>query len=79
MYTMPMQVRSRFSDDQDREDFQPFIKCLARLGYQVVKTDANNKMFVVMVLRKLNVPAANAMSEGAMKWPPLKACVYKRR
>ncbi|GFR47186.1 hypothetical protein Agub_g8778, partial [Astrephomene gubernaculifera] len=34
------------------EDFGPFLGCLKRLGLKLLSQDANNKMFVVWVLRK---------------------------
>lgn len=84
------EVRSRFapgngdgegggkaSGAKGTEDLAPFIKCLARLGYQVQSMDAkSNTMFFVAVLRKVNTPACEP---AAIKWPTLHACVYKKR
>ena len=78
-----MQVRSRFSGGGDgKEDFRPFLACLSRLGFQLTRQDAGNRMFVTWVLRK-EQPAGGQKSAArelqGMKWPPLKACLYKRR
>lgn len=84
------QVRSRFapagaddapakpaSSSGSTEDLAPFIKCLGKLGFQVQTLDVkSNTMFFVMVLRKANVAAVDPK---AIKWPPLRACVYKKR
>lgn len=72
-----LQVRSRFAAGNGSEDFRPFLSCLRQLGFQLVKQDAKNKMFVVFVLKKhLKVDAATAQG---INWPLLKACVYKKR
>ncbi|KAF5836254.1 methyltransferase-domain-containing protein [Dunaliella salina] len=79
------EVRSRFTQEPDEEKdvgkansqhLQPFLKCLARLGFTLQSLDASNKMFVVMVLRKLNVPSGNP---SAITWPSLRACMYRKR
>lgn len=66
-----------------QEDFRPFLSCLARLGLKLQSQDTSNRMFVVWVLRKgadkeggKGGPKAKG---GAIPWPPLKACVYKKR
>ncbi len=75
-------MRSRFSNLKDEEDLRPFLACLKQLGFEQVKVDTGNKMFVIMVLRK-RCGASGGGGEGegrkALEWPPLKACVYKRR
>lgn len=79
-----LQVRSRFVPDSGPQDqgaatqqhLQPFLKCLARLGFSLQHLDTTNKMFVVMVLRKLNVAVADT---AGIAWPALRACVYKKR
>lgn len=74
-------MRSRFSNSKDEEDFRPFSACLKQLGFEQVKVDAGNKMFVIMSFRK-KAGGAEGGEAGAgkkIKWPPLKACVYKRR
>jgi ribosomal RNA-processing protein 8 len=74
-----LQVRSRFAagDGSSGEDFRPFLGCLQQLGFKLVKQDASNRMFVVFVLKKQQQAAAGPAA--GIKWPPLKACVYKRR
>lgn len=47
---------------------------LKKLGFRLVKKDVNNKMFVVLVVRK-----DGERKKGKVVWPELKACVYKRR
>ena len=79
-----MQVRSRFSGGGDgKEDFRPFLACLSRLGFQLTRQDASNRMFVTWVLRKKEQPGGQKLTtrelQAGMKWPPLKACLYKRR
>ncbi len=66
-----------------QEDFRPFLSCLARLGLKLQSQDVSNRMFVVWVLRKGadkegGKGGANGKA-GAIPWPPLKACVYKKR
>jgi ribosomal RNA-processing protein 8 len=69
------EVRSRFAAEAGREDFGPFIEALRRLGFKLVKQDASNRMFVTMLLRKKGEGGGG----GGIKWPPLRACVYKKR
>lgn len=71
-------MRSRFADGvSGKEDFKPLLAALKALGYKLVQQDAGNRMFVVWVLQKKGdvKPAAAA----AIKWPTLRACVYKKR
>lgn len=71
-----MQVRSRFSAADGRENFKPFLNCLTKLGFTLQSQDAGNKMFVTWILRKDKGEGSGAVS---VQWPPLKPCVYKRR
>jgi hypothetical protein len=64
------------ADAPGSEDFRPFLACLKRLGLKLLCEDAKNRMFVVWLLRK-DGPAAKPGARLA--WPPLKACLYKRR
>lgn len=78
------EVRSRFAagggERGEREDLRPFTRALAQLGFESVSTDASNKMFVLMVFRKAaDGGGGGASSGGAIRWPPLNACVYKKR
>jgi ribosomal RNA-processing protein 8 len=85
------EVRSRFvPEGADREDFAPFLKCLRKLGFKLERQDAaSNRMFVVWELR-LEAAAAATDGDGndgeaakrlaaRLDWPPLRACVYKKR
>lgn len=70
------EVRSRFAAaDGGGEDLRPFVGALGSLGFKAVKQDASNRMFVTMLLRK---EGGGGGGEGVV-WPPLRACVYKRR
>ncbi|WIA22070.1 hypothetical protein OEZ85_004414 [Tetradesmus obliquus] len=71
------EVRSRFGGSSG-EDFKPFLRCLQQLGFKLVQQDASNRMFVVFVLKKQQA-AAGAAAAAGLKWPLLKACVYKKR
>jgi hypothetical protein len=73
-----LQVRSRFaSGSSGKEDFRPLLSALKGLGFKLVQQDAANRMFVVWVLQKKGemTPAA----AKAIKWPTLRACMYKKR
>jgi hypothetical protein len=70
-------VRSRFSSADGKDNFKPFLSCLARLGFKLSKQDASNKMFVTWVLRK-EMELKTEKGER-MKWPTLKPCMYRRR
>lgn len=72
------QVRSRFAASDGSEDFKPFLACLQRLGFKLQSQDASNKMFVVFVLQKASHPPP-VDEAGRIAWPPLQACMYKRR
>jgi ribosomal RNA-processing protein 8 len=69
------EVRSRFAPEGGAEDFRPFVKALGRLGFKLAKQDASNRMFVTMLLQKEGSGAGG----GGIEWPPLRACVYKKR
>ena len=82
------EVRSRFAaaggggggSGGGGDDFKPFVKALKQLGFKLVSQDASNRMFVTMVLRKADGKGGDdAVDTGAIKWPPLRACVYKKR
>lgn len=73
------EVRSRFVTAESeptqgkKDEFANFVKALKAQGYQVMKQDASNKMFVVFVAKKAR------QSSSKVKWPILKPCLYKRR
>lgn len=74
---LSLQVRSRFVGGGGSEDFRPFLSSLQQLGFRLIKQDSKNKMFVVLVLKKQQPVDAAAASR--IRWPSLKACVYKKR
>lgn len=47
-----------------------------RLGFKLAGSKVMNKMFVMFELRKGNAPPAAA---DEVKWPALKASVYKKQ
>ena len=78
MLLPPPQVRSRFaSGPAGKEDFRPLLGALKTLGFRLVQQDAANRMFVVWVLQKKG--AGVAAAAVGIKWPMLRACMYKKR
>lgn len=74
-----LQVRSRFADTSSgKEDFRPLLAALKALGFKLVQQDAANRMFVVWVLQKKAV-GAKPGAAASIKWPALRACMYKKR
>ena len=51
-----------------------FQQAMRQLGFKLVNRDAGNKMFVIMQFRKGGQTPAESI-----RWPELKACVYKKR
>ena len=69
------EVRSRFVEKQ-QQDFGQFIGAVESLGFQLLGTNAGNKMFVVFEFKL----ALEVVKEGSsISWPVLKPCLYKRR
>jgi hypothetical protein len=64
-------------DRNGKESFKPFLLCLEQLGYSLIKQDASNRMFVNWVLKLRHKRVDDQYLQ--MRWPPLKACLYKRR
>jgi hypothetical protein len=74
-----LQVRSRFADGSSgKEDFRPLLAALKALGFKLVQQDAANRMFVVWVMQKKADGAKLGVASG-IKWPTLRACMYKKR
>jgi ribosomal RNA-processing protein 8 len=79
------EVRSRFAREGEQEDFRPFVEALRKLGFKLSKQDVSNRMFVTMLFRKKGGGGEGGGGEGdgggaaGIKWPPLRACVYKKR
>jgi ribosomal RNA-processing protein 8 len=53
-----------------------FTRALQKLGFKLAGSKVMNKMFVVFELRKGKAPAPPA---AEVKWPALKASVYKKQ
>jgi hypothetical protein len=66
------------SGGQEEDNLRPFLKCLGRLGFNLVSLDTSNRMFFVAVLRKTN-PAPAGPEAAQISWPELRPCVYKKR
>jgi hypothetical protein len=72
-------VRSRFADGKSgKEDFRPLLAALKALGFRLVQQDAANRMFVVWVLQRKG-DGSGKQQGSSIRWPPLRACVYKKR
>ena len=71
-------MRSRFAGGSGSggDDLGPFLNCLKQLGFKLKKQDASNKMFVILLLRKVKDAVGDT---SKIAWPPLGACLYKRR
>ena len=48
------------------------------MGFEVVRQDSSNKMFVVFELKK-SADKKPVPTPATIVWPDLKACVYKKR
>jgi ribosomal RNA-processing protein 8 len=74
-YVWIAEVKSRFvPEGADKEDFEPFLRSLQKLGFKVLKQSDGNKMFVVWICKKVK-----GVVKRAVEWPALKPCIYKRR
>lgn len=51
-----------------------FMEAMKQLGFKLASRDVSNRMFVIMQFRK----GTKAPAED-IRWPELKACVYKKR
>jgi len=74
------EVRSRFDGSNGGATIESFAATLSAFGFKMKGApDESNKMFftVVFVKRKSQVEVGN--KKPKLKWPPLKACSYKRR
>ncbi|KAA6416865.1 MAG: ribosomal RNA-processing 8-like [Trebouxia sp. A1-2] len=73
------EVRSRFADSTSSAELgskdvsASFVVALKKLGLHVTRQDSSNKMFVVFEAKKAD------SKSGAVLWPELKPCMYKRR
>jgi SAM-dependent methyltransferase len=70
------EVRSRFETKDDKEGkdgVDEFIDVLGQLGFECVKTDRSNKMFILWELKKNGKRPKKKLEFSA------KPCIYKRR
>lgn len=51
-----------------------FMEAMKQLGFKLASRDVSNRMFVIMQFRKAGTAPASDI-----RWPELKACVYKKR
>lgn len=69
------EVRSRFDGSKGVASVESFLAACEELGFKRKgKPDESNKMFFVAKLVK-----ASKERRAKVKWPALKACIYKRR
>lgn len=68
------EVKSRFDPHNGGADPRAFVGALKRLGFQMVRQDDSNKMFMWWEFQK-----GGERKGGGVAWPALKACIYKRR
>jgi SAM-dependent methyltransferase len=67
------EVRSRFESRSGKDELKDFIDVLDKLGFECIKTDRSNKMFVLLDLTKNGKPPRKEIEFTA------KPCIYKRR
>ncbi|XP_019417458.1 PREDICTED: ribosomal RNA-processing protein 8 isoform X2 [Lupinus angustifolius] len=70
------EVKSRFDPTNGGADPEKFSRAISDLGFNSVKQDFSNKMFILFYFTKKN----KRKSKGKeTEWPMLKPCLYKRR
>jgi len=73
------EVRSRLEkENKDVDVTKDFLAALKRVGFEMVRQDSSNKMFVVFELKK-SADKKPVPTPATIVWPDLKACVYKKR
>ncbi|KFK33100.1 hypothetical protein AALP_AA6G331200 [Arabis alpina] len=70
------EVKSRFDPNNGGADPKDFVKAVCNLGFTSELKDVSNKMFILLHFQKKEQTNSN---EKKIKWPELKACLYKRR
>lgn len=74
------EVRSRFDGSPGHASVESFLAVCKQLGFRLRgKPDESNKMFFTVHLVKDNVKGKKGGGKPGLKWPKLKACIYKRR
>ncbi len=58
-----------------QEDYRPFLRAMAGLGFTQKKVDYSNSHFVTFELQRQK-PSADGEK---LEWPQLRACTYKKR
>nr|AFK47335.1 unknown [Lotus japonicus] len=69
------EVKSRFDPNTGGADPEKFSKAILELGFNSVKQDFSNKMFILLYFTKKE----KKNSKKNIEWPMLKPCLYKRR
>lgn len=71
------EVRSRFDGKNGAATVSSFVAALGALGFRLRRDpdERNTMFFTVELLKTFATPRASA----PIRWPPLKACSYKRR
>ncbi|XP_061368754.1 ribosomal RNA-processing protein 8 [Gastrolobium bilobum] len=70
------EVKSRFDPNNGGADPEKFSKAISELGFNSVKQDFSNKMFILFYLTKKE---KQNYKRKDIEWPMLKPCLYKRR
>ncbi|CAE6203788.1 unnamed protein product [Arabidopsis arenosa] len=70
------EVKSRFDPNNGGADPKDFLKAVCELGFTSVLKDFSNKMFILFHFKKKEQVNSD---QKIIKWPELKACLYKRR
>ena len=65
----------RFQPDGGKSVLPEFLDAVQRLGFAVRRRDTSNSHFVLAEFQKRGA----VLQAGAMRWPELKACQYKKR
>lgn len=69
------EVKSRFDPNTGGADPEKFSNAISELGFNSVKRDFSNKMFILFYFTK----EKQNSKRKEIEWPSLKPCLYKRR
>ncbi|XP_027346840.1 ribosomal RNA-processing protein 8 [Abrus precatorius] len=70
------EVKSRFDPNTGGADPDKFSSAISELGFNSVKKDFSNKMFILFYFTKKE---KHISKRKEIEWPMLKPCLYKRR
>lgn len=70
------EVKSRFDPNTGGADPEKFSNAISELGFNSVKRDFSNKMFILFYFTKKEKQNSKGKE---IEWPSLKPCLYKRR